>query len=111
MQSQFLRAAMIMAVCLTPFSIMAQQTPSTTAVVPNVINYSGVLTDLNGKPLTSIQGVTFLLYSSQQGGTPLWMETQNINPTKLGQYSATLGSTTSQGLPADLFSSGDARWL
>jgi trimeric autotransporter adhesin len=111
MQSQFLRAAMIMAVCLTPFSIMAQQTPSTTAVVPNVINYSGVLTDLHGKPLTSIQGVTFLLYSSQQGGTPLWMETQNINPTKLGQYSATLGSTTSQGLPADLFSNGDARWL
>jgi hypothetical protein len=114
-----LRVALIVTVCLTTLSMLAQQTPSTsaatttaaTAVVPNVINYGGILTDLNGKPLTGIQGVTFLLYSAQQGGAPLWIETQNITPAENGQYSATLGTTTSQGLPADLFTSGQARWL
>jgi hypothetical protein len=114
MQTQRLRIALIVVVCLTTLSMVAQQAPSTsaaTAVVPNVINYGGILTDLNGKPLSGIQGVTFLLYSAQQGGAPLWMEIQNITAAENGQYSATLGATTSQGLPSDLFSSGQARWL
>ncbi|HUA15329.1 MAG TPA: tail fiber domain-containing protein [Verrucomicrobiae bacterium] len=84
---------------------------SSTAAVPNVINYSGVLADLNGRALSGIQGVTFLLYSSQQGGTPVWMETQNITPGRNGQYTTTLGATTARGLPSDLFATGEARWL
>jgi hypothetical protein len=55
--------------------------------------------------------VTFLLYSTQQGGNPLWIETQNITPRSNGQYTATLGVTTAQGLPPDIFSTGEARWL
>ena len=95
----------------------AQQAPTANnavggaKAVPMVINYGGTLTDANGKPLSGIQGVTFLLYRSQEGGPPLWMETQNITPGRNGQYTATLGSMTNEGLPADLFSSGDARWL
>jgi hypothetical protein len=85
-------------------------TPATTAV-PNLINFSGTLTDLSAKPLTGVRGVTFLLYSEQQGGNPIWMETQNITPGRSGQYTATLGVTAAQGLPADIFSSGEARWL
>jgi hypothetical protein len=102
---------------VAPSHSVAQQTPAASAdkttltVVPNVINYAGVLTDLNGQPLTGTQGATFLLYNSQQGGNPLWMETQNITLNKSGHYSATLGVTTAQGLPADIFSSGEARWL
>jgi len=65
------------------------------AAVPGVMNFSGILTDLNGKPLLGIQGVTFLLYSAPEGGTPLWMETQNITPGKNGQYTMTLGATKS----------------
>src|SRR5215471_12107881 len=81
------------------------------AAVPKLINFSGTLSDLNGKPLTGVQGVTFVLYGTQQGGNPLWMETQNITPEHNGQYTATLGVTTAQGLPADIFVSGEARWL
>jgi len=84
---------------------------ATTSAVPKVVNYSGTLTDLNSKPLTGVTGVTFLLYKESQGGTPLWMETQNVQPNKSGHYSVTLGSTTSRGLPADVFVSGEARWL
>jgi hypothetical protein len=76
-----------------------------------LVNYSGVAADINGKPLSGITGMTFLLYRDEKGGAPLWMETQNVHPDKTGHYSVVLGSTTSQGLPQDVFASGEARWL
>jgi hypothetical protein len=81
------------------------------AVVPPWVNFSGVLTDATGKPLTGTQGITFCLYKDAQGGTPLWMETQNVQLDKTGHYKVMLGSTSSQGLPADIFAWGEARWL
>jgi hypothetical protein len=81
------------------------------AVVPPVIKYSGALTDVNNKPLTGIVGVTFSLYQEAQGGSALWVETQNVNPDKTGHYTVMLGSTTTQGLPSEVFASGEARWL
>jgi hypothetical protein len=94
-------------------SLAAQAASSSaaSAVVPPIVNFSGVLTDVNGKPLTGTVGVTFLLYQEQQGAAPLWMETQNVQVDKGGHYSVALGSTSSQGLPATLFASGVARWL
>ena len=80
-------------------------------VVPNLVKFSGVLTDKNGKPQPEITGVTFLLYKESNGGAPLWIETQNVHPDSLGRYSVMLGSTNSQGLPKELFTSGDAHWL
>src|ERR1700745_3695077 len=76
---------------------------ATASAIPKLVNYSGVVADLNGKALTSVTGVTFLLYKDSQGGTPLWMETQSVTPDKSGHYSVVLGSTTSHGLPADVF--------
>jgi trimeric autotransporter adhesin len=89
----------------------AQSTNSSNTVVPMLVQFSGVATDGNGKPLTGIVGVTFSLYQEQQGGAPLWIETQNVQPSATGHYSVMLGSSTSQGLPANLFASGEARWL
>jgi hypothetical protein len=93
---------------------MAAQQPaaaSANVAVPLMVNFSGVLTDVNGKPLTGTVGVTFYLYKDSQGGAPLWMETQNVQADKGGRYTAVLGSTSSQGLPAAVFASGEARWL
>jgi len=90
----------------------AQSTNSTQSpVVPPIVKFSGVLTDMNSKALTGTVGVTFSLYNEAQGGAALWVETQNVTPDKTGHYSIMLGSTTSQGIPADLFTSGEARWL
>ena len=90
----------------------AQETTARpTPVVPAMVNFPGTLADASGKPMTSVVGVTFLLYREQQGGAPLWIETQNVRPDKAGHYSVMLGSTTNQGLPGDLFVSGEARWL
>src|SRR5271166_4296676 len=72
---------------------LAQQQSS---VVPTLVNFSGTLTDANNKPVASTAGVTFYLYNAQEGGSPLWMETQNVQPDKNGHYTVTLGSTTSQ---------------
>jgi hypothetical protein len=93
----------------------AQQTSTAgqgaTVIVPPLVNFSGVLTDGNGKPLNGVVGVTFYLYKDSQGGPPVWMETQNVQPDKTGHYKVTLGSATAQGVPAELFASGEARWL
>src|SRR5690349_2970066 len=79
--------------------------------IPGLINYNGVLRDMNGKPLTGVTGVTFSLYKEEQGGSPVWIETQNITPDKSGRYTATLGMTKAEGSLADSFSNGEPRWL
>jgi len=56
-------------------------------------------------------GVTFAIYQQQDGGAPVWMETQTVTPDASGNYSVLLGSTTAAGLPADLFSQEEQRWL
>lgn len=86
-------------------------TSSTANAVPRIVNYSGVLNDANGQPITATSNVTFALYQNQEGGTALWAETQNVVPSTTGHYSVTLGSTTTAGLPEDVFVSSEARWL
>ena len=93
--------------------VFAQQTAANSAspAVPLMVNFSGSLSDESGKALTGIVGLTFSLYRDQQGGAPLWLETQNVQPDRNGRYSVILGSTTSNGLPTNVFASGEARWL
>jgi hypothetical protein len=94
-------------------AVSAQQAVPAEAntAVPPMIKFSGVLTDVNDKPLTGTVGVTFSLYKESQGGAPLWIETQNVTPDKAGHYTVILGSTTSQGIPQEGFASGEARFL
>jgi len=101
----------VLLICIA-VSVSAQQAApaAANAVVPPVVKFSGVLNDVNNKPMTGPVGVTFSLYKDSESGAPLWMETQNVTPDKTGHYSVLLGSTTSQGL-SDLFNSGEARWL
>jgi hypothetical protein len=100
---------------LTSLTAEAQQSASAAMgasnVVPSLINCTGVLKDTSGRTLTSVTGVTFLLYSAEQGGAPLWLETQNVTPDKSGRYTVQLGVTSAEGVPSDLFVSGEARWL
>jgi hypothetical protein len=60
---------------------------------------------------SSVIGVTFALYADETGGAPLWLETQNVEIDNTGHYTVLLGSTNSDGLPIDLFTSGKAQWL
>ena len=89
----------------------ASQAGSTS--VPNLIRYSGTLKNIQGAASVapSTVGVTFSIYKQQDGGAPVWQEVQNVTPDANGQYSILLGSTTASGLPDDLFSQQEQRWL
>ncbi len=80
-------------------------------VVPRLVNFSGHAADENGKLLSGITGVTFAIYREQLGGAALWVETQNVNADAKGNFTAQLGATKPDGLPLELFTSGEARWL
>ena len=86
--------------------------PASTTAVPNLINYSGtlVLSEGVGVPAKMV-GVTFAIYRQQDGGAPLWLETQNVTPDSTGHYSVLLGSTRAEGIPAELFNTKDQLWL
>jgi hypothetical protein len=83
---------------------------SAAAIVPRLVNFSGKAID-QGKALSGVTGATFAIYSEETGGSPLWLETQNVQADSKGNYTAQLGATKSEGLPLDLFTSGEARWL
>src|SRR5579872_3580604 len=84
------------------------------SAVPRLVKFSGQL------PLTHAQSpatdsgtrlVTFSLYTQEQGGEPIWSETQVVNLDATGHYTVMLGSTILEGVPVEAFSSGEGRWL
>ncbi|MGH6630478.1 MAG: hypothetical protein ACREB3_12165, partial [Burkholderiales bacterium] len=79
--------------------------------MPRLIRFSGALKDAAGKPIASVQDLTFSLYGVEAGGEALWFETQPVEADALGRYSVLLGAMHPDGLPMDLFTSGEARWL
>jgi hypothetical protein len=79
--------------------------------VLRLIRFSGTARGQSGRPLTGTVGATFALYAEQEGGSPLWLETQNVELNAQGHYTVLLGATSSEGLPLDVFASGEARWL
>ena len=99
---------MLVTACAAPIA-GAQQ--NNTTVVPSLVSFSGTLSSADHKPLTGTVGVTFALYTNSESGAPLWVETQNVQADKNGHYTVQLGAASSQGLPASVFASGEARWL
>jgi hypothetical protein len=81
------------------------------AEVPRLIKFSGTLLDAQDRPLAGPVGVTFALHAQQTGGAALWLETQNVTPDAHGSYTVLLGANSTNGVPAELFASGEARWL
>ncbi|MGC1474934.1 MAG: hypothetical protein WA804_03760, partial [Terriglobales bacterium] len=88
-------------VSLTPL-VVAQTSSQTASALPRLVRFGGTVKDLNGNPLTGVVGITFAFYSEQSGGAALWLETQNVTADNTGRYTALLGSTKPDGLPAEL---------
>src|SRR5690348_4907303 len=86
-------------------------TAGTPASVPRLMKFNGTLRDAAGKPLSGAVDVTFYLYSTESGGDALWFETQSVQADELGRYTALLGAMHADGLPTELFTSGEVRWL
>ena len=84
-------------------------TGTSAAEVPRLMNYQGVLTDVEGVPTSGSQDITFRIY----GGTGdeaglLWEETHTGVEVKGGVFNVILGSVSP--MPDDLFESGEI-WL
>jgi hypothetical protein len=69
-----------------------------------LIKFSGVAKDESGNLITGVVGITFSLYKDQEGGMPLWTETQNVQADATGHYTALLGSSAADGVPLSLCS-------
>ena len=106
-----LTTAMLLIVTLSSATLLSQVSSSERAIVPHLIKFGGKVVDSQGKPLGGIVGVTLSLYKDQTGGAPIWMEVQNVNVDAKGRYVVLLGSTKEDGIPLDLFASGEAQWL
>jgi hypothetical protein len=92
----------------------AMQAPSEALpqlVVPRLVKFSGVAKDELGKARTGAVGLTFGIYKEMEGGAALWLETQNAQLDEQGRYTVLLGVTKNEGLPLELFTSGEPRWL
>lgn len=102
-------ATILAALCLAPLN--AQQPNKPAAAVPRLVRLNGSFHAANGLPVGPTEGVTLSVYQEELGGVPLWQETQNVSLDANGQYIAMLGITQKDGVPVDLFSSTEPRWL
>jgi hypothetical protein len=91
--------------------------------VPRLIKFNGGLSSQIVEMMPATPGengnagqsrvvtIAFSLYESEQGGAPLWTETQNVEVDEQGHYTVLLGATSAGGLPLNLFATAKARWL
>jgi hypothetical protein len=77
------------------------------AVVPQQVRYTGKLAVRAGQTVQA----EFRIYAAQEGGEPLWTETQQFPIAADGSYSVLLGNASQSGLPQSVFAGGAARWL
>jgi trimeric autotransporter adhesin len=85
-------------------------TSTSTVTVPRLIQIKGSVRD-TGKPLTGTVGITFTLYKDADDQVAVWQEIQNVQLDSAGRYTVLLGATKEGGLPLEIFSAGEARWL
>ena len=109
----------LVVVCLIgALAALAQEAPapeaatksSSETVVPRLIQFSGVVKDATGKVATGRVTVTFSLYELQDGGLPLGSGTLSRWMSK-GATRCCWGRAPPSGVPLDLFTTGQARWL
>ncbi len=126
MKTRFGCIALLWLSMVAPLAAQNTGNTVTTVQVPRLVRISGTLNlipeigsgvagaaanEAAVHHASSVVGVTFALYAEETGGAPLWLETQNVQLDNTGHYSALLGATQAEGLPVELFASGQAQWL
>jgi len=109
--SRCLAFAFLVAAVFPARMISQQISAAQPTAVPHLVNFSGKATDERQKPVAGVAGITFSIYKDQYAGAALWIETQSVATDKAGNFTAQLGATKTGGMPLELFTSGEARWL
>ena len=109
----FVKVVMIViaGLLLSPFLNAQQGDPQWSGAVPRLVTFSGKALDEPSKPIAGVNSISLAIYKDQFGSAPLWRETQNATIDAEGNYTVQLGATSPDGLPIELFSSAEARWL
>jgi hypothetical protein len=105
---QFLWSGIALLSLAAPAVCQSLQVEAVSApVVPQTIKYDGVTVQHARETVA----ITFRIYSTMEGGEPMWSETQRVAIGADGKYSVFLGADTQGGLPQTVFAAGQARWL
>jgi hypothetical protein len=94
---------------LAAASAFAQQGQPASTDINRLFRLSGAVTPIADQ--SAVEAIQFAIYDQETGGAPLWVETQTLTIDGTGAYSVLLGSSSAEGLPAELFSSSEPRWL
>jgi len=106
MQRPLLAVCLVALLCGFGNAQESSAVSATQVVVPRLIRFAGQAANATGT-----LGITFTLHKSQQDNTALWVETQNVKLDAAGKYTVLLGATKADGIPMELFTSGEAQWL
>lgn len=80
-------------------------------VVPHFVKFESTLKRVGSTSIEHVVAVKFAVYKDSTGGSPLWQETQNTLLDPQGHYEVMLGATADEGIPLELFTAGEPRWL
>lgn len=105
------RAVIALVVVLLLLSVSVAAQAQAVSSPPHLIRYTSSLAGPDGSPRTGVVGVLFSLYSDQQGGVAVWTELHNVVLDRDGHYAVLLGSQHVDGVPQELFTTSEARWL
>jgi hypothetical protein len=105
-------SAAVVLVLMSPILLLAQSVqPGPTVSIPRLISVSGVFQPIDGQPPAPAETVTFSVFAEPEGGAPLWQETQVVSCDKTGRFTVLLGATQADGIPPEVFASGEAQWM
>ena len=112
---QFRLQAIATLLSLSCATVAYAQPPQPAAAVPKLVRFTGSFRPANGPtkglPAQPVESVTLAVYRDQTGGDALWHEIQNVAVDADGHYSLLMGATLNEGMPLDLFTTGEPRWL
>ena len=83
------------------------------SAAPRLINYQGMLTDKQGKPVTTPVEVAFTFWDAETSGTQMgagFSDTDTVTPDVDGIYSTLIGDDPDNLIPETVFA-GDSVWL
>jgi hypothetical protein len=84
---------------------------SSRIAVPRLIRVRGAVLKVPGESLANDIEITFALYKDENSQDAVWQEIQTVQLDSTGRFSALLGATIEGGVPLEIFSAGEARWL
>jgi hypothetical protein len=104
----------LLMIVIAPSICWAQCTSGTSPCnrgVPHFVKFGGEIKSETSLLRSGTVAMKFVIYDDSKAGNALWQEVQNILPDAEGRYEVMLGSTAPDGIPMDIFTSGEPRWL